>query len=225
MKHYILSILSVACLLVAGCTKDNKDAPSAFIKGTVKYGDQPVGLRSNGVQLELWQYGYQLLVKIPVYIAQDGTYSANVFDGNYKLTMLRGNGPWADRTDSIDIKVSGSINVDMPVDPYFVISNPSFQRDGNMINASFTVRSINTTKTLELVRLYVGQTIITDQNNSAGSVSKTAAAIPDLSQPVSLSVAIPASLAAKKSVFVRLGVKTTGVAELMYSAPQEIMIN
>ncbi|RYY20592.1 MAG: DUF3823 domain-containing protein, partial [Chitinophagaceae bacterium] len=197
----------------------------AIIKGTVKYGDQPVGVRSNGVQLELWQHGYQLFIKIPVHIDQDGTFSASVFDGNYKLTMIRGNGPWADKTDSIDINVKGSATVDVPVDPYFVFNNINFQRNGNAVDATFNIQSINPTKAFELVRLYVGQTIITDQNNNAGSVTKSAAAVPDLSQPVSLSAAIPGSLAAKRSVFVRLGVKAVGVAELFYSAPVEITIN
>ncbi len=225
MKQYIRMLLPILALFVAACSKDNKDAPDAFIKGTVKYGAQAIGLRSNGVQMELWQHGYQLFVKIPVHIDQDGTFSANVFEGNYKLTLLRGNGPWADRTDSIDVTVKGTVNVDVPVDPYFVLNNINFQRNGNMIDATFNVQSVNTSKAFELVRLYVGQTIITDQNNNAGSITKNAAALPDLSQPVSMSVAIPGSMTGKKSVFVRLGVKTVGVAELLYSAPVEISLN
>src|SRR3954470_7127362 len=91
---------SVVLLLVAvflGCKKDNFKAPSSSITGKVVYQGQAVGLRSNGVQLEVWQHGYQLFSKIPVYLAQDGTFTVALFDGDYKVTLLKGNGPWADK--------------------------------------------------------------------------------------------------------------------------------
>ncbi|RYY29657.1 MAG: DUF3823 domain-containing protein [Chitinophagaceae bacterium] len=225
MKNNIFYLLTILCTVVISCTKDNKDAPGATIKGTVKYGDVPVGVRSNGVQLELWQYGYQLFSKIPVHINQDGTFSAAVFDGKYKLTMLRGNGPWADKVDSMDVSVNGSTNIDVVVEPYFVIRNPAFQKIGNQVNATFTLQRINTTRPLELVRIYIGQTVITDQNNNAANAQKLAAAVPDLSQPVTLSATIPASLLNKKNVFVRIGVKAVGVGELFYSPSSELVIN
>lgn len=149
-------------LLFSSCEKDNYDAPASTLTGRVVYQDQPLGVRSDGVQLELWQSGYSLFTKIPVYVAQDGTFSASLFDGNYKLTRLRGNGPWADNTDTINIQVKGGTTVDVPVDPYFVIRNDNVQRSGNAINATFNIQRVNTTKDLEYVRLYVGQTMITD---------------------------------------------------------------
>lgn len=188
------------------------------------YDKQPLGVRSNGVQLELWQYGYQLFSKIPVYIDQDGTFSAKVFDGNYKLTILRGNGPWVDKMDSIDVKVSGAANVDVPVDPYFIIKNEKFERTGTMITATFNLQRVNTGKALELVRIYIGQTNITDQVNNATNVQKAASAITDLNQPVTVSATIPASLSVKDYVFARVGVKAVGVAELLYSQPQIITL-
>ena len=93
---------------------------------------------------------------------------------------------------------------------------------GNNINATFNLQRVNTSKNLELVRIYVGQTIITDQTNNAGTAQKAAAVITDLTQPVTLSIPIPASLSAKDYVFVRVGVKTVGVAELLYSMPVKI---
>lgn len=188
------------------------------------YDKQPLGVRSNGVQLELWQYGYQLFSKIPVYIDQDGTFTAKVFDGNYKLTVLRGNGPWADKTDSIDVKVSGLANIDVPVDPYFIIKNEKFERTGTTVTATFNLQRVNTNRALELVRIYIGQTNITDQVNNATNVQKAASAITDLSQRVTVSATIPATLSAKDYVFARVGVKAVGVAELLYSQPQMIAL-
>src|SRR4051812_34652244 len=102
-----LSIGILICVLIAACTKDNYDPPKSMLSGQVVYQGQPVGVRSNGVQLELWQPGYQFFTKIPIYVDQDGTFSAALFDGNYKLTRLKGNGPWADNTDTINVVVKG----------------------------------------------------------------------------------------------------------------------
>ena len=176
------------------------------------------------MQLELWQKGYQLYTKIPVYIAQDGSFSASVFNGNYKLTRLKGNGPWADNTDTIDVQVNGTANVDVPVDPYFIIKNETFQRSGTTVTATFNLQRVNTTKNLELVRIYLGKTIITDQINNDNIGTKLAAAITDLTQPVTVSVTIPASLTGVDYAYARVGVKTVGVTELLYSQPQKIQL-
>jgi hypothetical protein len=208
--------------LFAGCEKDNYDAPSATLTGRVVYQDQPLGVRSDGVQLELWQPGFQLFTKIPIYVAQDGTFSASLFDGNYKLTRLRGNGPWADNTDTINIQVRGGTTVDVPVDPFFVIRNENIQRSGTTINATFNLQRVNTTKNLEFVRLYVGSTMITDQVRNDRNATRAANTITDLTQPVTISVDVPANLAAKDFVVARIGVKTEGVAELLYSQPVKI---
>src|SRR4051794_8424106 len=224
MKSNLFSLIILSLFFLASCKKDNKEPPSSTILGRVTFNKQPVGVRSNGVQVELWQYGYQLFSKIPVYINQDGTFSAKVFNGSYKLTLLNGNGPWTDKTDSIDVAVDGSVQVDVPVNPYFVIANESFQRNGKTITATFNLQNLNAGKPLELVRIYIGQTIITDQINNAASDQKTAAAITDLSQPITLSLTVPAALENKDIVFARVGVKTTGVSELLYSQPKEISL-
>jgi hypothetical protein len=64
--------------------------------------------------------------------------------------------------------------------------------------------------------------VLVDQNNNRANVSKPAAQIPDLSQPVTITAAIPAALQSQEAIFVRVGVKTSGVAELIYSLPVEI---
>jgi hypothetical protein len=194
---------------------------SAFETGHTADALAYLSVRSGGVELELWQYGYQLRNKIAVYVKQDGSFSARVFNGSYKMTLLKGNGPWANKPDSIDVQVNGSVNTDVTVDPYFLVSHVAYERAGNTITATFHLQQVNTDRTLEAARLYIGQTIIVDQNNNMVNVSKPAAQIPDLSQPVTITATIPAALESKPNLFVRVGVKTNGVAELIYSMPVE----
>lgn len=225
MNKIFLSGISLAVIiLVAGCKKDNYDPPASTLKGRVVYQGQPLGVRSNGVQLELWQPGFQLYTKIPVYIAQDGSFSAALFDGDYKLTRLRGNGPWVDNTDTINVQVRGNSTVDVPVDPYFIVKSEAYSKTTTTITGVVTLQKVNTTRALELVRIYVGQTIVTDQTNNAQNAQVAASAIPDVTQPITLNVAIPAALATKDYVYVRVGVKTVGVAELVYGVPQKVML-
>ena len=222
MKSKILFSGLLALVLLAGCKKDNFEAPKSKITGRVVYQGQPLSVRSNGVQLELWQKGFQLFTKIPVYVAQDGTFSAEVFDGDYLLTRLKGNGPWADITDTIPVHVSGSATVDVPMDPYFIIKNESFSKSGTTITGTFNLQRVNTTKNLELVKIYIGRTLLTDQNFNDVNAQKAASAITDLTQPVTVSATIPASLVNNDYVFVRIGVKTLGVSEYIYTMPQRI---
>jgi hypothetical protein len=223
MKIKILAATALLIIVMAACKKDNYKPPTSVLKGRVVYQGQALGLRSNAVQLELWQSGYQLFTKIPVYVAHDGTFSASLFDGSYKLVRLKGNGPWADNIDSIAVNLNGSSDVDVNMDPYFVIKNETYTKAGTTVNVTFNLQRVNTTKALELVRIYVGQTVILDQNNNAANAQKLAAAV-DVSQPVTLSVTIPASIASKDYVFMRVGVKTAGVAELLYSQAQKLSL-
>ena len=225
MRKIFLATVGLAIfILVTGCKKDNYDPPTSQLTGRVVFQGQPVGVRSNIIQLELWQSGFQLYTKIPVNVAQEGTFSAMLFDGDYKLTRLKGNGPWADNTDTINVQVRGATTVDVPVDAYFVVKGETFQKNGSNITTTFSLQRGNTSKNLEDVRLYLARTTIIDQNNQDAFVTKAASAITDLTQPITLSVALPASLATKDYVFARVGVKIVGVSELAFSMPQKIAL-
>lgn len=221
MRRFIL-FLAIASVSIAGCKKDNYEEPASVLKGQVVYDDQPIGLRSNGVQLELWQPGFELSTKIPVYLAQDGTFSASVFDGNYKLVLLRGNGPWVNNDDTLDVTVNGTTEVKVPVTPYFMIKNANLGQSGSNLTATFSLQQVSNSLPLDAVTLYLGATTIVDQVNSVAATVKPASEIADITQPITLSVAIPSSLSAKGYLYARIGAKTAGVAELIYTMPQKI---
>ncbi|WP_375436113.1 DUF3823 domain-containing protein [uncultured Hymenobacter sp.] len=230
MKSLLNSLLLAGVLLFVGCAKDNVDPPSSNLTGRVIYQDQTVGVRTNGVQLEMWQYGYQLRNKIPVYVAQDGSFSATVFDGNYKLVRLRDNGPWVNNTDSIDVQVRGNTVVDVPVQPYYTVQNATFQKTGNAITATCRVNRVVTSRNIESVTLFVSTTQFVDTNNgvpltdaerarNTGNVL-TGSALADLNKDLSLSFILPAT--ARSFCYARVGVRTQGVSELFYSPVQKI---
>lgn len=157
-------------------------------------------------------------------IAQDGSFSAELFDGDYKLVRSKGAGPWADNPDTIDVSVKGAVSVDVPVEPYFVIKNASFEKNGTAIKATFTIdKNPAGTKILELARLYLGPNLILDQNNNAGNVGINAFGI-TLGQPVTLNLNIPPGISNESYIFARVGVKTNTVAELLYTQSQKIQL-
>jgi hypothetical protein len=222
MKTFVYAGFLLATTLFSACKYDNYDPPASTLTGRVTYQNQPVGVRTNGVQLELWQRGYQLFTKIPVYVNQDGSFSASLFDGDYKLVRLRGNGPWVDNTDTINVQVRGTTQVDVPVQPYFTINSPTFQRSGTNLTATGQINQVVSGRTVEQVTLYVGTTQFVDATNNAGSTRLSGTALADLSKPLSLSLAKPAGVSG--TAYMRLGVKTAGVAELLYTPVQLVTL-
>ncbi|MBP1650785.1 MAG: hypothetical protein H6Q26_942 [Bacteroidetes bacterium] len=212
MRYLLLT--SLVLIFAAGCKKDNFEKPKSTLTGRVVYDKNAIGVRSNGVQVELWQHGYELFSKIPVYVGQDGAFSAILFDGDYKLVLRQGNGPWLDDADSLDVKVNGSASVDISVNPYFIISNATFTKSGTLLTATVSIKQINNNLPLESVYLYIGNTNIVDQVNNIKSTAVT----PDISGPVTIQVTLPADAA----YYARVGVKTAGVAEQVYSEVKKV---
>jgi len=225
MKSKILSIAVLASLVIlAGCEFDNYDEPQSTLTGNVTYNGANVGVRSGATQLELWQYGFALRQKIPVQIAQDGTFSARLFDGNYKLVRLAG-APWSNQTDSISVTVSGSTTVNVPVTPYYVITNPAFSYTSGTktISGSGLVTKVGTAN-ITSVTLYVGVTNIVDANNNSQNTTISGAALADLSTPKTLNIVLSTANQARQYVFVRMGVLSAGSAERFYTPVQKVAL-
>lgn len=220
MKPFPLIILAGLGLLTASCEKDNYAPPASQLTGRVTFQDNAIGVRRD-VQLELWQRGEFFFNKIPVILAQDGTFTATLFDGDYKLTRQRDNGPWQNNTDSIAVQVRGNTVVNVPVQPYFTIGATTIAKSGNAITASALVAKTGT-RDIESVTLYLNNSQFVDNFNQVTQVSSSATALGNLSQPLSLSVAVPSS--AKSFIYARVGVKAQGVNERIFSPVQKIAL-
>lgn len=224
MKIKFLSLLiALACLVVVGCEYDNFEAPKSTLSGRVVYEGKAIGVRNNGPQLELWQDGYPLRSKINVYFDQDGTFSASLFDGTYKLVRM-GDSPWLQQaTDTIIVQVKGNTTIDVPVTPYFTVTNESFQKNSNSITANFTVNRIVETANLGAVCLYLGKSILTDEGRQELRVEANLANV-TFGQPISIAGELPNNLKNLDYVFARIGVKSTVSGEYYYSAVQKIAL-
>ncbi|WP_207534359.1 DUF3823 domain-containing protein [Desertivirga arenae] len=218
-----LTLFASASLFFAGCDYDNYDEPKSTLSGSVIHDGKPIGVRTNGVQLELWQDGFQVRSLIPVYINQDGSYSASLFDGVYKL-VRKGNSPWLQQsTDTLLIEVKGNTKKDVPVTPYFTISNESFSFSNNSITANFKVDKVVSTANIDAIRLYLGNSMLTDEARYEHRVTAYMGTIV-LGANATIATQLPASLKNLSHVFARIGVKSTSSGEYYYTQVQKIAL-
>ncbi|HBK33041.1 MAG TPA: hypothetical protein DDZ96_02565 [Porphyromonadaceae bacterium] len=218
IKHpkYILSIAIVA-LALTSCGLDNYDAPQSKLNGKITYNGLALGVRGTGeaVQVQLYQDGYDLKNHISVYVGQDGTFEALLFDGEYKLVTRDNNGPWVNKRDTVIVNVKGNTEVELPVTPYFTISDETLSLNGSVLNATFKINEIVSTAQIEYVMLLVSKTTFVDDatniarkdftDQQAGSVT------------LSLNMEENKDFASAKVLFARVGVKTVGTDQAVYS--------
>lgn len=218
MKNYrFILLFTIVAFTVTSCGLDNYDAPQSRLHGKITYNGEELGLRGTGeaVRLQLYQDGYQLRDNINVFVGQDGSFEALLFDGTYKLVTRDKNGPWVNSRDTIVVNLKGSAEIEVPVTPYFTISNESIAMSGNTLNASFNVSKIVSTANIDYVTLLVSKTsFVDDATNIARKDFKN-------QQPGSLNLSMDLSgntnVAAAKALFARVGVRTVGADQSIYS--------
>ena len=212
----ISNIFSVILLLVlfSGCGKDNFDAPESKLVGRVTYQGQALNLRGTGeaVQLQLYQDGYE---PISVFVGQDGTFSALLFDGEYRLTTRDGNGPWVNNHESVTVNLKGHTEVNLEVTPYFMISNEQLSVTGSAMNASFMINRIVPDAKISRVMLLLSKTQFADDVNNLYRQ--------DFSDVVPGSVNLSADISGNteivkaKALYARVGVLANGADQAIYS--------
>lgn len=209
-----LSLILVASL--TACEFDNYPAPDAELTGRIVYDDQPVGVRQNAIQLELWQDGYELRREIPVNVHQDGTFAAKLFDGEYKLVLKENTGPWKNDADTVVVMLNGSESLDVGVEPYFVVSGEAFTLDGTTLTATFDVERVVDGSELERVGLYVGASHFVDSRYHATRIEQPAA-LESSPGGFTLTLDLADAFADEEQLFARIAVKTAGVEEMLYT--------
>lgn len=214
--NFILFLIWCASM-VTSCGLDNYDAPQSKLMGKISYNGEALGLRGTGeaIQLQLYQDGFELRDHISVYVKQDGTFEALLFDGEYKLVTRDNNGPWVNSRDTVLVNVKGATTIDVPVVPYYTISDSKISLNSSSLNATFNLSQVVNTAEIDYAMLLVSKTSFVDDVSNVfrkdfddidvGSVNLTA----DLSGNSNISSAV--------ALFARVGVRTNGADQAIYS--------
>lgn len=229
----IIHYIQILPLLVAfaACKKDNYDAPGTTFKGRITYQGQPIMVEQNQVRFQLWESGWGLYAPIDVAVSQEGSFSAVLFNGSYKLFIPRNEGPFmplesGPGKDTLLFDLKGNQEMDIEVKPYYMVRGAQFSQANGRVNATVKIEKIITdanAKNIESVSLYINKTAIVGANGNMQVQRKdsTVNGATDLGN-LQLSVAIPAITPAQNYVFARVGVKIAGVEDRLYSPVQKI---
>jgi len=216
MNKLTYFLLVIICL--SGCAVDNYDPPSTTFNGRLVFDGQPLQIRQGISVLQLYQPGYENQNPIAVNVKQDGSFSSILFEGTYKLVRVAGNGPWENNPDSITVDVHGPTNIDVPVVPFFSISDVSFEVKDDILVAQCKIKKNVESRQLEKVSLFVNNTNLVDhtvQLTAAPSSTKTAAQIGE-DEIIELQQDLT-GYSNNPYLFARIGVKAVGHPEYIYS--------
>jgi hypothetical protein len=221
--HHFIIILSGFCLL--SCKKDNYEPPSTTLSGKIVYKGEALGFEYNQVPFEIYQPGFGRVGPINGTFTPEGTYSVLLFDGDYKFIVRNGQGPFiwkqtpANTPDTIAISLKGNQTMDFEVEPYYMIRNTQFVFANSKVSGSTKMEKIITdsrAKTIERVSLYINKTQFVSGTDNIGVTNLAGSAITDPNN-VKLEVTVPAIVPTQNYVFARIGLKITGVEDLVYS--------
>lgn len=218
MKNFkYIFLITIAAFVMTSCGLDNYDAPQSRLHGKITYNGETLGLRGTGeaVRLQLYQDGYALRDNINVYVGQDGTFEALLFDGEYKLVTRDKNGPWINTRDTIVVNLKNFTEINVPVTPYFTISNESITLSGSVLNATFNVTQIVNDAEVEYITLLVSKTTFVDDvsNIARNDFKDQDAGAKNLSMDMTDNTAVNSA----KALFARVGVRTVGADQSIYS--------
>lgn len=229
IRFHIMPLVAMVALLSA-CEKDNYTEPKSMLSGKIVYKGEPVGVEAGQVRLQLWQPGFGKLAAIDAPISQDGSYSALLFDGNYKLVFPKNRGPFktivkdATAKDTLFVKLAGNQALDVEVTPYYMIRTPQFSGGESKVNVSLKLEKILTGaegKDIERVSLYVNKTDFVARATNVAVTDVPGADIKDLNA-INLTAAVPTLSPAQNYVFARVGVKIKDVEDMVFSPVQKV---
>src|SRR5690625_3246187 len=212
-------------VMFAACEYDSYHEPILNSEGQVGYAGDPVGLSYNDVAFELGEMGWEEQAPVNVSIDQDGSFSALLFSGDYKLIIPAGRGPFRSVTntgtqsDTLLVSLSGNTEMDIEVMPYYMIRNHNFSLSGNQVKASFSLEQILTGDEgagIEEVSLYLSKTNFVDNRTSIAESHIPGHEIENLAA-LQLEVSVPEMTPTQDYVFARVGVRIAGVQHRLFS--------
>jgi hypothetical protein len=233
-KYHYIVLLALMCVATA-CKKDTFEAPSTTLKGRLTYNGEAINLEQDQVPIELYQPGFGKTGPITGTFAQDGTYSFLLFNGNYKLIIPNGQGPFrwnenvtANRRDTLTVNVTGEQTLDLQVTPYYLITNTQMTISNRVVTAAFGVNKIITdanARNIERVTLFVNKTQFvsgaSDYKIAFTDLAGTAITSPN---NVTMSVTVPTISPTQNYVFARVGLKVAGIEDMIFTPVQKLQL-
>ncbi len=233
MKELFRYIVIPALLLsFYSCKKDNRSAPSTYLTGAIMYKGDSINVERNQVPYQLYQYGFGKVGQIGnnTTFEQNGSYSQVLYDGDYKLIIPNGQGPFlwkqdvSGNPDSLSISLKGKQTVNLEVTPYYMIRNAQITAAGGIVTANFKIEKIITdslAKNIERVSLYINRTQFVSGGDNVAAKDMAGADIADPNN-ISLSVTVPPITPNQNYIFARVGVKIANVEDMIFSPLQKI---
>lgn len=225
MKLRLIILIGVIGTFLASCGYDNYDEPETTLKGKLVYNGEAINVSYNDVTFQLWEPGWQKKEQINVSVAQDGSFSAMLFNATYKLIIPSNQGPFRSKTnadsgsDTIVVTLDGSKLLDIEVEPYYMIRTPQFTVAGREVTGTFKVEQIITganAKNVDRVNLYVNKTQFVDfRSNVASAELAGSSVVPGTT--ITLKATVPAITPTQNYVFARIGLKIAGVEDMIFS--------
>jgi hypothetical protein len=238
MKKLSYIVLLIVSMSIVACEYDNYDAPGTRFEGNIVYNGEALNVEKSNdqnpnnavVYFELWEAGWQNRVPIRVIVDQDGSYSALLFNADYKLVIPKGQGPFMSRindetaSDTILLPLRGNKELNIEVTPYYMVRSPQFSHESGKVKANFRLEKIIqdvNAKNIEQVFLSINKTTFVDGSSQIRRADLDGASIVDMND-INLEVDIPAIVPSQNYVYARIGVKIAGVDDLLFSPVQKI---
>lgn len=217
-------------LLISSCSKelDNRQYPTSRISGRFLYNGQPIQIMgtasdaggSNMLQLTQTGPGKYVNGFIKMFAKGDGTYTIQTYDGDYTLNVTPGKGPWLQPPAKI-INLKGEAkDVNFDVTPYHWISDYKSTFTDSVFTATFKLEKVVPTANLERVVIYFGTTNIVDITSKQAERAFTGITPGNVTVSFNLKTLTTAEKVTLRNTgvtYARVGVKTQGVGDLIYS--------
>ena len=226
----LLTAILLGALLFS-CEKDNYDPPSARLTGRLLYQGEPIYVEYDRVSYELYQDGFGKTGPLGSTFTPEGEFSQLLFDGEYKMIIPIGQGPFiplrnsVGAADTLLVDLRGSEEIEVEVTPYWMIRNPQFRKgEQNSISGTFSLEQIATgenAREIESATLYVSKTTFANSQTNVATASIVGGDIPDMNN-VALRVGVPELQPIQNYVFASIGVKFVDVEDLIFSPTQRV---
>ena len=225
----LLTVMLGGALLFS-CEIDNFDAPDAMLEGRIVFEGEPINVEWGRVSYELFQDGFGRVGAIGSSFTQDGEFSHLLFDGEYKMIIPIGQGPFLPlansegNADTILINLRGTETLDVEVTPYWMLRGTQLSAGEGSVGATFGLDQIvmgDDAREVENVTLYISKTAFANSQTNVARSNINGNSIEDFDN-ISLSVEIPDLQPTQSYVYASVGVKFAGVEDLIFSDTERL---